>query len=238
MIISRVRLSKNQIIAIPEPDRSYLICLGSFLDEINILQKLLISSINTETTHQIEVRAHLAQTMLFSKLLCAKLYEGRLQIDVGAKFIPNCPVIAQSALKSLRRYFNGPNLISRVRNSFAFHSDRNEIEKFIPEIADTDDYEFFLHEKIHSSLYYACDFICNLALIAETKEENIDRVMGEFIDEYNQVFGWFMDFGGHCITAIMEQYFPDAAISEEVELKNRLHFEEVPLLFFVKGRKV
>jgi hypothetical protein len=237
MNISRVRLTKTQILAIPEPDRSYLIALGTFLDEINILQRLLISSINTKTTHPIEVRAHLAQTMLFAKLLCGKLYEGRQLTNIGAKYIPKCPPIAQTALSQLNRYFSGTNLISRVRNSFAFHSDRNEIAKFIPDIADTDDYEFFLHEKIHSSMYYACDFIANLALISEVKVENIDTAMGEFIDEYNMVFGWFKDFGGHCIAEMMSHFIPEAVISEDVELKDRMHFEEVPLPFFVKGRE-
>lgn len=237
MIISRIKLPVAKLQAMNEPDRSYFIRLGAFLNEIKILHKLVYWSVSTPTTHEVEDRAHQCQTLFITKLLCGKLYEGRKLLPLGHKFIDRCPADGIDALRNLKEYFADNNLVATIRNQFAFHSDDEPIREVTSSFPLNEDYEFLLTSKDHSSLYFAADVVTNTAFLAAVDPTNVEAAMEKLIDEFGKVYRWFRDFGGEVIYVMTREYFPESLIDsgvEKVNLPGQRMLDEIPFPFFVE----
>ena len=241
MIINRIKLPLDTLNSVPEPDRTYYVRLAHHLNETNILHKLILWSVHTPTTHPLEDSANHSQTMLFTKLLCGKLYEGRFLITLGHKFAPRLSEIARESLKNLKVYFATENLIAIIRNQFGFHTDVEPLEELSKDLPSNIEYEWLCCTKRHSTLYHFADIVANAAFLSVTGEKTVEAALEKLLREFLQIYNWYVHFGDECLGVMTEQYFPDSLLDEKiekVEIKTDATIGNVTIPFFVEHEDV
>jgi hypothetical protein len=74
MVLTKVRVSRQQLNAIPRKERIFFIQIGNLLNDLNIFQKLIFIS-GKHTEDILERRGRNLQALLFVRILAGKLWE-------------------------------------------------------------------------------------------------------------------------------------------------------------------
>jgi hypothetical protein len=142
--LRRVNLTKSDIDRIPADERFFYIVAGHLANEVSILHKLLIIGGNSLDREGPPGEAAHVQQFLLIKLLAGRLHEANDLISqhyygkkLHQKYETDLSERAADALRNWRKYFGGTsNVITRIRNKFAFHIDRKEIETTYNQLDD------------------------------------------------------------------------------------------------------
>lgn len=129
MKLFKVEIPKSKLDTIPENEVVFFVQCGNMLNDISMLQKLSIFSMNNDKPTDTERTAQILQTMGLLRLQAGKLKEGWVLLDkhffnarVSQQYAPLFDEKEQKALKSLKTYFDRTNnIIFQIRDEFAFH---------------------------------------------------------------------------------------------------------------------
>jgi hypothetical protein len=142
MRLFQVNFSKAQLDSLPKEDRIIFVQLTHFLDELAILQKCLIFSAQTMASAiGVQRTAQRAQSLFFMQMLAGKLNEGWEMLQksyfstrLSQQYYSLLPDEARMAIDELGKYFGRENLIRRLRNEYAFHYERDNVDKGLDHI--------------------------------------------------------------------------------------------------------
>ena len=177
MKITRLRLTKERLAALPAKDRKLLLVIGSLSNEINILQKLMLHTRIAPAGIVDIVEA--GQVMFFLRLLAGKLHEARLML---ANLVSNDREFkerhdldgegpASTPLKRVFRHFDKwGGLLGDIRDNTFHSSDKHGlVEKAFAALPPEEPWDFFLHEAVGNTFYYASELVMTRVLIDLTK---------------------------------------------------------------------
>ena len=85
MKLTKINISKAELLSIPEKELELFIQLTNFHNDVNILQKLMVISGNSrEKASQNEIvgSSLSSQGLFFMRIQAGKLYEGRSMINI------------------------------------------------------------------------------------------------------------------------------------------------------------
>lgn len=130
-----VRYPKALLDAAPEDERTFHLMVGQLANDLNIMTKLLIYSMNP-VSDELSTQASTAITMLMIKQLAGRLYEGWKTIKsqfspLHKKYETGMSAEAKQCLDELKKYFGPNNLVNKIRNKSGFHSDPNLAKKTV-----------------------------------------------------------------------------------------------------------
>jgi hypothetical protein len=161
MKLRRVILTKSQLAALPQAERSLLLLLGHASNEINVLSKLIPSRI----ANNVEA----GQICVLLRVLVGQLHEAwelfrkRVQANrpLCNKYVPQLDADGAAALDNLNKHFGGGSPLTKIRSKVAFHysDDDNLTEQSFQAVADTEPLELYLTTEIGNSFYYAAEVI-------------------------------------------------------------------------------
>jgi len=240
MKLLRFNIPKSKLDAIPENEQVFFIQLTHFLNELNILQKcVIISSNGMASLNTVERRGQVSQAQFFIRTLAGKLNEGwkMLKKDffnthLSKKYEKVLSQVGKDSLSELKRYFSRKNNINLIRKKFAFHYDTEKIKEEIGKIPQSEALEMFISEHRGNCLYSLSDVIANWAILHCIDPSNPQRAMEILIDEVAmKVSGWFQEFGGNCISIVVEKLGLDYT---EIEVSEPPLIDDVRLPYFVK----
>ncbi len=240
MKLLEFNIPKSKLDAIPEDEQIFFIQLTHFLNELNILQKcVIISSNGMASLNIVKRRGQVSQAQFFIRTLAGKLNEGWGMLKKGffttqlsKKYENILSQVGKDSLSELKRYFSGKNNINLIRNKFAFHYDIEEIKEEIAKIAQSEVLKMFISEHRGNCLYSLSDVIANWAILHSIDPCNPQRAMEILINEVaTKVSGLFQEFGGNCISIIMEKL--DVAYVE-VEIPEPPLIDNARLPYFVR----
>jgi hypothetical protein len=195
--LQRIGLTKSDLDRIPSDERFFFLIAGHLANDINILATLLIVAFQTgrqEGHFQDGPRAEAAitQQLLLIRVLAGRLHEANRLIGTEyfgkgfhSKYESDLSDTAKDALRRFGAYFGGKNnIISRLRNRFAFHLNREEIEEVYNDI-DTD-FPFVTYGsdayRSHC-LFYGSEILYLNAMATITNSptalEGLDRIYGD-----------------------------------------------------------
>jgi hypothetical protein len=121
--IEKLTLPVSAINAMPADERSALLLLGLFLNEVNWLRKLLARAVSP-TLDEPEEQANFALTVLLATTLVGKVHEGWDRITEGklCNTIDKLPLTDElTQLKTKITDRLSGKVFLRIRNSIAFH---------------------------------------------------------------------------------------------------------------------
>jgi len=212
MDLTIFKISREQFNRIPEVEQIFILQLSTFLNDINVLQKLALFSTNKKpNVGEFENKAQNAQAFFVFTILAGKLWEGWQMVEkdfhnkgLREKYFDVLPEDGREALKSLGKYFSKQNIIWKIRNQFAFHYSSEEIKKELEANKD-ESFELILSEFTGNCLFYFANTIVGSAIINGVGQDSqvaMDRVIGEILEVSKK----FQIFLNHAMVVAMEKY--------------------------------
>lgn len=245
--IYRIALRKEQLDAIPEAERNLLFALGHLANELNVLTKLFYWAAHNQREGDIFQHASNAQSMTIVRLLCGKMHEGwrLLQTSyygtaISREYNPLYSEEEQQSFRELSRFFGGENVITKVRNNFAFHYSAAEIGRCYAESNRDDQLEMILSESNANTLYDYAEILVNQTLLEQLNPSDPSKAMEVLIADSTRLTGLFNRAIGACFgTAIRRHLGADLEQlgAEAIELEGLAHFEAIGIPYFVEVEK-
>lgn len=244
MIIYKLTVTKKQLNLFPEKERILFIQIGHLANELTILTKLLIYA-HTDSDREIIRRAYTTQASLIARICIGKLSEGwRLLEDnlfaskLSRKYETKLSEYGSEALQNLKKYFGKKNLISKIRNKFSFHNPSSEdIKKRLGSIPDEAELHLYLGTEVANSNYYLSEEIISTAMLNCVESDTLQQAMDRMYKELLEVSGWFVEFCGHCMVALSEEYWGQhkhKLTVEQIYVKSQGNVRDFTIPFFVE----
>lgn len=239
-----ISLTKKQLDAVPDGERTLLILCAHAANELNILIKLFRFCSEHPAATDAEERARNAQAMTMGRLLTGKLYEcWKLMRSAffGAQLSRTYEQLldpeAKTALGELKRYFSGPNLIEAVRNRHAFHYAPDQISRGYVALSEHEPLPMYMSDANANTLYAFADVIAGYSMIEDIQPGDPKNAYGALISETSKVLGQFNQLIAGCMVVVMQKYVGadlEALGSKEVEVSGAPDWKSVTVPYFVE----
>jgi hypothetical protein len=244
MIIYKVVVSKKQLSLFPEKERVLFIQIGHLANELTILMKLLIYAYKDCSLDVIK-KAYTMQASVIARICIGKIFEGWRLLEsnlfassISKKYEAKFSTAGSQALQNLKRYFGRKNFISEIRNRFSFHNPSFEdIKDLLDSIPEEAELHMYLGTEQANSNYYLSEEIISRAMLNYVEGNNLQQAMDRMYKELIEVNGWFVEFCGHCMVALAEEYWGQGMqhiVVEKVNVESQGKIEEFTIPFFVE----
>jgi hypothetical protein len=240
-----VSLSGGDLAAIPREERILLVQFAHLHNTINVIRRWLLSSEESGASDA-ERHAAVTQRGLATRMLCGVLNEGSnvlerslLRTRISEKYHPRLTAEGQRLQERVVSYFCERNVIKTVRNRFAFHFDRPDVDRQIHEVAPEQSFPLYVCEEQGNSLYYLAEEVVGVSML---------RVVGSLIDaddptealrglqsEVLEISGAFDRVIAEYLAIILLEYFEDTKWrdAEDMQIENVPPIDEIRTPFFV-----
>jgi hypothetical protein len=170
MELHRVILTKTNLAALPQAERSLLLLLGHASNEISVLSKLILMvTRKDEAPSRIANNVEAGQVCVLLRVLVGQLHEAwelfrkRVQANrpLHDKYVTQLDAQGVAALNNLNRHFGANSPLTKIRNKVASHytDDDNLTEQSFQAVADTEPLELYLTTSVGNSFYHASEVI-------------------------------------------------------------------------------
>lgn len=243
MRLIKAEFSKKHLDQLPKEEKVFFVQLTHLLDELMILSKCVIFASNTiEAKQGAEKSAQRTQALFFIRILAGKIYEGWQMLNtsyfssqLSQKYDKLLSNLASESIEELKRYFAKNNLIYEIRNKYAFHYDRKNVEDQLNHITQDETLSMLISEHQGNNLFAFSDTIINSSILNSINPNDQQKAMDTLVEEVIlKVCKWFQNFGYGFVELIIEKLRFDC---EEIELEDIPAIEDVKLPYFVKKRK-
>lgn len=198
-----------------ESDRSFLLLAGHIQNELNSLHKVFAWCLHGNPSPEssaIESLVNGVQSQIYARLLAGKLLEAwvalgssffrtKISYRIEDKLHPH----SRESLKAIKTYFNKPNNIFRVRNSFAFHYSVEEFTTHWHEPVDEPNFELILGGTIGNNFALASELVVLNALLSSIIPDDKTAALQTFFDEVQSLAEHFTIFLEGALIAILEE---------------------------------
>jgi len=246
MKLTKINLSKAELLSIPEKELELFIQLMNFYNDVNILQKLMVISGNSReeaSKNKIVGRSLNSQGLFFLRIQAGKLYEGWNML--GKHFFNNKKFSqeynkkgssqSKKNLLKLKKSFGKGNLLENIRNNYAFHYSKkssNNMVKQIINASDSEIFEIYFSEEYGNCFFSITHDLLNISILEDIEPNNWSKAMNDFFQEILDTTKYFLDFSQDCIRIVLEKYL--IMNYEEIEIPEPLSINDITLPFFVK----
>ena len=214
MELYKVKLTKKQLMSIPELELKLLFLLANLLNDICILHKFAIFS-NKEIDCITTRKAQNSQTFFILMLLAGKLWEGWQMLTknfFGAKlsieYEKSLMDEGKTSLQNIKKYFSGRNIIDDIRNKYTFHYGySNDVVKRIDLLEDKDELDLFFSESHVNCFYYISTLLTSSSILNDINPDNSLAALEKFFDDITDSAKWFLNFCTDCLRIIATKYF-------------------------------
>jgi superfamily I DNA/RNA helicase len=200
----RIELKKAHLDQIPHDERIFYFMASQLANDLNVIAKLLIFAANGVMKSREQVQRHVAttQALLFVKMMAGRLHEGKRLLSTAffnkglwKKYKDDLPPDARTNLEKINSYFGKENMIEKIRNKFAFHSDLDVIEDMYanaPKDAPFIDYHTTRYNG--HSLYYGAEALALNAMLKVAGEPDSRAALLRLTQEPGRIAALFTDF--------------------------------------------
>ena len=246
MKLTKINISKAELLSIPEKELELFIQLTNFYNDVNILQKLMvISGISREkaNNNKIVEMSLSSQALFFMRIQAGKLYEGWNMLGehffnnktFSEEYHKNGSSQSKENLSKLKKYFGKNNLIENVRNNYTFHYSKKSSENMVKEIVNAPEskiYKTYLSEENCNCFFEIAHDLLNFSILKEIDSSDQAKAMNDFFQQIMDTTKQFLNFTQDCIRVISEKYLQ--LNCEEVQIPEPEKLNDIRLPFFIK----
>ncbi len=225
--VYKIRVSKDRLQAMPADERSLFIVLGYAANQLNLFSKLTLFSLNNTTEKEPESFLSGAQSQMLLRMAIGILHESwtkiitkrLLQTPLGKDYIGRLDQGGGAVLDALKKLFGGSNILTSIRNNYAFHHpyDADVNAAFERAAADANwdgEWNWFFSHSNFNSFYFVSDIIMMNGIMKEIGETDIlaaqERLMTEVRTAMNETTTLIMAL----TAAIWRKHFGDELEAE------------------------
>lgn len=172
-----VRFTKRQLLKLSKPERELLLRLGLALNDLLLFQRIWAAFYYREPKTQLAIEAHTIQSIGALLVLVGKIHEACevfrkrfLSSPIGREYLRNFSPRQQTAVATLKKLLGSDNLVSKIRNSFAFHYHDEDLSPFIDQLEDKDVLSMYLGDPDGNSMHMFASEPMLRSLLAATGE--------------------------------------------------------------------
>jgi len=217
--------AKADLNSLSDAERKLFVIAGHVSNEVGILQKLLVWSMNSKPASQEGGHGFTTQNLVIAKLLAGKLSEGWRVLDrfyfsgPSREYHDLLPDEARTAEGELRRYFGQENAIKEVRTNFAFHYSADEVPTILNELPDDFEFLLYLGDETGNSLYFFAEEPMFRQLLDKVPGAEQANAFDVFIRDVQSMARAQTTFFAGCMLVAMQKMFPGREF-ESVEIPN------------------
>lgn len=246
MKILRGTLSKGVLLAASERDRRLFLSCAHLQNELNFLHRAVLWCGDLSSEYEVQHRGQLAMTLFYLRLLAGKASEGwemfrkLLLASADARELERELVeTGKAALGKLKRYFGKQNLVSNIRNNFAFHFSPEQLESHLEKTDESLD--LFLESTSGvNSLFYFAEVLATSAIIEQAGAKSIEEGFEAVVKEVIGVAGDLVSLADATLHALLTRFGMDvwSKPMAEVPLPELRAFESVSMPWLVDTHRV
>ncbi|MDR3475850.1 MAG: hypothetical protein P4M09_29745 [Devosia sp.] len=234
--VNRIPIPNVALRGMPLEERALFLTLGYVANQLSMLQKLMNMISNREPTMEVDQYASAAQTQMLLRLMVGAVHEAyeRLRKDflsspLSREYLPLLDAGGTSALNDLKKLFGGSNLISKVRNSFAYHlPSQSEVDAaYERACADPELGRFlqmYMSEHGFNSLFLWSDVVFLQAIGIASNKESLAVAQNQLMREVVKASADLIEFAHAFVIAAWKQYVgPDMVAMDRVRIEGAQH---------------
>jgi hypothetical protein len=247
--LKRIHLTKADLDRIPGDERFFYLMAGHLGNDVNILGKLVMVAFNTAYQDGLILKdephgqAGLAQWFLLQKFLAGRLHEAfRLMNShyfakgLHTKYEPMMAERPRKSREQFSAYFaQKANIISRVRQKFAFHFERQDIEELYSNLEGEYAFVTYVGEHLGHNLFFGSEMLSLSAMAALANAPTPLQGMEKIYSDTLEVSSWPGYFVVGFMRVIVQQYIrpvrPEQIENMTIDMQGLL--DQYTLPFFV-----
>lgn len=215
MKIFRGRLSKAELVRIPEHERKLFLAIAHLQNEVSILLRAVLWSSDFSSDNEAVVQGQLSASFFFLKLLAGKLNEGKELLNkcffkdrtLSCDFRSHATPTQIQALDEISRYFGKTNILNTVRNDFAFHYSPSALDDALTTV--TDELDLYIEDGGNANtLYYFAEILANHAVLNHVDVSDGANPMERLHEEILKVAYQFIRFGQGFMRYVLKRHTP------------------------------
>ncbi len=151
---------------------------------------------------------------------------------LSRKYDNSLDQIGKTSLNDIKQYFGKSNLITTIRNEYAFHYSSDKLRKRLPTLKHTDELYIYLGPSYGNSFYYLSDLMVGLAMLTNVPCATPQQAMDALFAEPIKVIKWFLDLSYSYVVVTINKYI--GTVNENVIEVNGSHLEHIVIPFFIE----
>ncbi|MBM3550951.1 MAG: hypothetical protein FJX45_04135 [Alphaproteobacteria bacterium] len=196
MNVFRVRVSKEKLRAMPPNERALFVLLGHAANQINLFSKLVLFSTNKTADNEVEGMLSAGQTQLLLRMVIGVIHEAWSKViskrflssSLARDYIPLIDQEGQASLEALKKLFGTSNVLSNIRNSYAFHHpyDADIEAAFDTAVANAEfdnSWDWYFSRSNYNSFYFVSEFIMLHGILNQIGEVDLDSAQEKLMRE-------------------------------------------------------
>ena len=230
MKVSKIQITKSDLLSMSEDERIFFIQSGDLLNDLNVFNKLLMFCMNRQIEdNKVMKTSRDVQIMCLIRILVGKLYEGWKLIDkwyygsnVSRKYDGLLEKSAKDAVDEIKKYFSKTNLISKIRNRLAFHYGpkrkeewRKRVQDLIKKMQASQKLEVYVSKSLGNCLFAVSNESVIFEILNLTGASNNHEAWENLRENIMKVINWFIDFLNDYHLKCAKQYLDLKVCSEE-----------------------
>jgi hypothetical protein len=181
--VFKIPISKSQLRAIPSDERNLLLLASHAVNQLSVLRKLLLFSVNFESGNELENTLSAAQSQTILRFLFGALAEAwemvRRPINqklIGTDYIKVVGAEGEAAYTELNKHFGASNLLHNIRNKMTYHHPSpQELELAFENVPEDEEWAWYPSGTIDNSFYLASDMVISSGIMNQTGETDITK---------------------------------------------------------------
>lgn len=241
MTVYRARLSKDGLRGLPSEERKLFLTLGHAVNEVNALRKLLFWSSDFSSENEVVTQGRITFALLFVRLLAGKAKEAFELIRarflnskaLSQAYLPDLSPKGQEALATLKRSFGGSNLLSSIRNEFAFHYSPDAIDSALTDLAD--ELDLYIEDQGQANtLYYSSEILAGRALLKSLGAPDDPEALNRLMEETTRAADAIQNFAEAFMEAFLSRHSEGVwdGFAEPIDLGSLENFMKMKLNWF------
>lgn len=244
--VLRIPVAKERLKSLSRDERVLFLLLGYVSNQIAMLQKLVVFSLNTRSDTEPERHASGAQSAMLVRMLVGAVNEAWLLVErrfisnpIGKVYLPALDAGGQNALTTLKRQFGDSNLLATIRNNFAFHHPKSdEVEDAFRTAADDPGLDeawcFYFSQHGYNTMFLLSDLIIVQGIFRAAGIQDFAEGQQRLIKELTDAANNLLEFAKSFTKAVWLKHVGDEIICDKVfDVANAPIVDDVTLPFFV-----
>ncbi|QXX75591.1 hypothetical protein [Methylovirgula sp. HY1] len=242
--IFRVPISKAQLRSIPVDDRNLLLLASHAVNQMSVLKKVLIFSLNYETENELENALSAAQSQMILRFLFGVLAEAWEMVKrpihqrlIGQDYAEVIELAGKKAHAALKKHFGESNLLHRLRNTIAYHHpDGPQLVAAFEDVPEDEDWAWYPSDTINNSFYLASDLVITAGILRVTGETDTTKAFKKVLEIVVPVSNDLTEFLLYVMRAIISRYLDPTMLSPQIgtgtKIENAPDLYKVAIPFF------
>ncbi len=241
MELFKVKLTKEQLQRVPEPEMLFFIQLTQFANEIFCLKKFTFFSVSLDGDDPLLKCASNSQALFMVRLTAGKLWEAWellrrffFSTTLSQEYESTFSEKAKKNLSFIKTYFSNANLVKKIRDEYAFHYSSeasDNIKELIKELKDDDEFYMYFNQHHGNCFYCMSDTLMNHSLYKSINSTDTKEAINRMLVEIANASGHFLHFVGECVLVFGKRYLDFK--TDTIKISGQPAIDEVHVPYFV-----